>query len=218
LLGITLKYVAWVKDGKLLYKDDDDGWGSYVGEVDQRGKRNGYGKMMFDNDSYYEGGFVNNKYEGDKCIYHWSNGNESYTGGFKDGVLHGVGIFHFKADGCVAYVTSEMGLIVDSVNWSAHGKKTYGATLDHEGMLVLAEIRHSGRRADEQVIQNMFTEISLYKAKKLAKKVYKLPVPEHISLTSEEKAMDFGKAVAEHTATHLVVNGILEGVKWFLGA
>ena len=78
MLGITLKYVAWVKDGKLLYKDDDDGWGSYVGEVDQRGKRNGYGKMMFDNDSYYEGGFVNNKYEGDKCIYHWSNGNESY--------------------------------------------------------------------------------------------------------------------------------------------
>jgi hypothetical protein len=43
-----IKYVAWVKDGKLLYKDDDDGWGAYVGEVDQRSReRIGIGKMRY---------------------------------------------------------------------------------------------------------------------------------------------------------------------------
>lgn len=137
--------VTWVKDGKLVYKDDDDGWGSYVGEVDQRSReRNGYGKMTFDNGSYYEGGFVNNKYEGDKCVYRWPNGDE-YEGGFEDGVPHGVGILRSKADGFVEYRISIMGVLLNRVRWSADGKKAYLATMSGDGKIALSEMRRSGR-------------------------------------------------------------------------
>jgi hypothetical protein len=171
------------QDGKLVYEDDDHGWGAYDGEVDRKSReRIGNGKMTYDNGSYYEGGFVNNKREGDKCFFRWPNGSE-YEGGIKDGRYHGVGIIRSRTGCFVECCTSEMGLIVDCVQWSADGKKAYRATLDHEGTLVLDEMR-CGRRADWQFIRfqnsqlhDKFTEISLGEAKKLAKKVYKLPVP-----------------------------------------
>ena len=219
-----IRNVTWVKDGKLVYKDDDDGWGSYVGEVDQRSReRNGYGKMTFDNGSYYEGGFVNNKYEGDKCVYRWPNGDE-YEGGFKDGMFHGVGIYCNKADGFVEYRKSEMALIVDRLQWSDDGKKAYQASWVDPRIL---EMRRSGRHAatgNGKQFQNpvissdeSWTKISLDKAKELAKKVYQLSVPEHVSSTSEEKALGFGKAVAEHAVAHVVVKGIFEVGAWVLG-
>ena len=184
LRGITFQECSLGQDGKLVYEDDDHGWGAYDGEVDRKSReRIGYGKMTYDDGVYYEGGFVNNKREGDKCVFRWPNGHE-YEGGVKDGMYHGVGIIRSRTGGFVECCTSEMGLMLDCVQWSANGKKAYQATLDHEGMLVLAEMRRSGRRADWQFIRfqnsqlhDKFTEISLGKAKKLTKKVYKLPVP-----------------------------------------
>lgn len=46
--------------------------GSYTGDLDANGKRHGKGKMVYDSGNTYEGGFVNNKFEGDAGIYTWN--------------------------------------------------------------------------------------------------------------------------------------------------
>jgi hypothetical protein len=124
-----------------------------------------------------------------RVAYRWPNGDE-YEGGFKDGMFHGVGIYRSKAHGFVEYRMSEMALIVDRLQWSVDGKKAYQATWDDPRLL--AEMRRSGWRTNDKLLIALhfkWTEISLGKAKELAEKVYKLPVPKHVS-------SDFGKAVA----------------------
>jgi len=57
-------------DGKPLFKDYGD-WGSYEGDVDENGKRQGHGKMKYNSGNRYSGGFKDNKFHGDKGVYHW---------------------------------------------------------------------------------------------------------------------------------------------------
>ena len=87
-------------DGKPMFKDYGD-WGTYDGYVDEHGKRVGEGKMTYESGNYYEGGFFNNKFHGDRGIYHWEDGDE-YLGGWKDGERHGVGSFK-NADGSIEF-------------------------------------------------------------------------------------------------------------------
>ena len=56
-------------DGKMLFRDNGE-WGSFDGEVDAAGNRQGSGKMTYKVGNYYEGGFVDDKFQGDKGVYH----------------------------------------------------------------------------------------------------------------------------------------------------
>ena len=57
----------------------------------------------------------------------------------------------------------ERDLVEDRLQWNANGKKAFKATWNEESM------------------ECIWTKISLREAKELAKEVYKLPVPEHVS-------------------------------------
>jgi len=139
-------------DGKARFKDNSE-WGSYIGDFDAAEKRHGQGKMVYESGHFYEGGFVDDKYHGDKGIYRWSDGHE-YEGSWKDGERHGIGIFHV-ADGNVNYSLYEKGSCKGvGVAWSAD-RKTAHKVLD-------------GEKKDE---------ISLNMAEKLARDKFDLPVP-----------------------------------------
>ena len=151
-------------DGTLFCKDYGE-WGSYIGDVDESGKRQGKGKMTYDSGNYYEGGFLDDKFHGDEGIYHWFDGDE-YSGGWKDGERHGIGSFT-KSDGTVEYSMYDNGNAVgDGVTWTADRKSAY-KMLD-------------GERKNE---------ISLGMAEKLAKEKFKLPVPEPCTSTPLQESV-----------------------------
>ncbi|KAL7523765.1 hypothetical protein ACHAXR_001046, partial [Thalassiosira sp. AJA248-18] len=153
LLGKLFSSRRVGSDGTLLFKDNGE-WGSYNGEVDASGNRQGKGKMTYDTGNYYEGGFVDDKFHGDQGVYHWSDGDE-YEGSWKDGERNGKGSFK-KADGTVEYSMYEKGTSVgDGVTWSAD-RQTAHKVLNGEKK----------------------GEISLPMAEKLAKDMFDLPVPE----------------------------------------
>ena len=106
LLGRLFSSRKVGSDGKIQFKDYGD-WGTYDGELNESGDRHGQGKMTYDSGNYYEGGFVNNKFHGEKGIYHWQDGDE-YSGSWKDGERHGVGLFK-NANGSVEYSMYEAG-------------------------------------------------------------------------------------------------------------
>jgi len=140
-------------DGTLLFKDYGE-WGSYEGDVDDTGNRQGKGKVTYESGNYYEGGFVDDKYQGKHGIYRWFDGDE-YEGPWKDGERVGLGIFR-HADGTVEYSMYEKGSHVgDGVSWSAD-RKTAHKMVDGEKK----------------------TKISLGMAEKLAKEKFDLAVPE----------------------------------------
>jgi len=119
-------------DGKMLFKEYGE-WGSYDGTVDAAGKRQGEGKMTYKSGNRYEGGFVDDKFECAKGIYHWADGDE-YEGSWKDGERHGSGRFK-HADGTVEYLEYEKGQGKgDGVKLSAN-RKTAHAMLDGEAKL-----------------------------------------------------------------------------------
>jgi hypothetical protein len=139
-------------DGKPLFYDYGL-WGSFSGEIDASGERVGYGKMTYSNGSYYIGFFVDDKFHGDKGIYHWSDDDE-YEGGWKDGERHGVGVFR-SADGTVEYSRFDMGTVKgEGVGWTADRKT-----------------------AHKYVDAKKKDEISLRMAKKLATDLFDLPEP-----------------------------------------
>ena len=71
---------------------------------------------------------MDDKFHGDKGVYHWFDGDE-YEGGWKDGERHGVGIFR-SADGTVEYSIYDMGSTIgEGVVWSAD-RKAANKTLD----------------------------------------------------------------------------------------
>ena len=142
-------------DGTLYFKDYGD-WGSYEGDVDSFGKRQGRGKMTYDSTNYYEGGFVDDKFEGDNGKYHWSDGDE-YVGQWKDGERHGKGSFN-TADGSVEYHMYEKGRHAgEGVRWTPDRKTAHNAV--------------KGAQKDE---------ISLGVAEKIAQDKFDLPVPEPV--------------------------------------
>ena len=61
------------------------------------GKKNGKGKITWRDNSYYEGDFVNNYYEG-YGVYIMVNKRKGYLGQWKEGKMHGYGVF-FWGDG-----------------------------------------------------------------------------------------------------------------------
>ena len=93
-------------DGTLFFKDYGD-WGTYEGDVDANGNRQGLGKMTYDSGNYYEGGFLDDKFHGDQGTYHWSDGDE-FIGEWNDGERHGKGAFR-NADGSVEFSAYENG-------------------------------------------------------------------------------------------------------------
>ena len=111
-------------DGKLMFKDHGE-WGTYIGDVDESGNRQGNGKMTYVGGGYYEGGFVDDKFHGDKGVYHWADGSE-HEGSWKDGERHGVGIFRSADDGIVEISMYEMGSPKgEGVVWSADRKTAH---------------------------------------------------------------------------------------------
>ncbi|KAL7523160.1 hypothetical protein ACHAXR_000047, partial [Thalassiosira sp. AJA248-18] len=124
------------------------------GDLDANGDRQGKGKMTYNSGTYYEGGFVDDKFHGDSGVYHWSDGDE-YEGSWEDGERNGKGSFK-KADGTVEYSMYEKGSSVgEGVGWSAD--------------------RHT---AHKLVGADKKGEISLPMAEKLARSMFDLPVPE----------------------------------------
>ena len=140
-------------DGKLLFKDYGE-WGSYDGDVDSEGNREGKGKMTYESGNSYEGGFVNNKFHGDNGVYKWFDGDK-YVGSWKDGERHGIGSFT-KADGSVDYSMYEEGSTAgEGVSWSGDRKT-----------------------AHKLVDGDKKNEISVGMAKKLSREKFNLPIPE----------------------------------------
>jgi len=140
-------------EGKMLFKDHRD-WGSYEGELDADGKRQGKGKMIYDSGNSYEGGFVDDAHQGDKGVYRWVDGDE-YKGSWKGGERHGIGSF-CSADGTVEYCTFVEGVIEgDGLFWSAD-RKTVHKTVN-------------GKKIIELLIEE---------AESIAKETFDLPIPE----------------------------------------
>lgn len=107
-------------DGKMLFKDHGE-WGSFEGNVDDTGNRQGKGKMTYKSGNYYEGEFVDNRFHGDKGTYRWVDGDE-YNGSWKDGERHGKGRFK-SVDGTVEYLEYDNGEAKgEGVKLSADGK------------------------------------------------------------------------------------------------
>ena len=127
-------------DGNILYKDYGE-WGSYDGDVDSSGNRQGKGKMKYDSGNYYIGGFKDDKFHGDEGRYHWFDGDE-YSGGWKDGERHGIGQF-FSATGAVEYSMYDNGNAVgEGVTWTANrttAHKMIDGKKDIEMSLAVAE-------------------------------------------------------------------------------
>ena len=149
-------------DGKPMYKDHGD-WGSYEGDVDENGKRQGIGKMTYESGTYYEGGFVDDKFDCDKGIYRWSDSAE-YEGAWKNGERQGVGVFR-SSDGSVDYSMYKGGSYEGpGVAWTADRKAAYKLI--------------DGVRKDP---------ISLAMAEKLAQEFH-LPVPEPSAVVPSQSA------------------------------
>ena len=127
-------------DGNILYKDYGE-WGSYDGDVDSSGNRQGKGKMKYDSGNYYIGGFKDDKFHGDEGIYHWFDGDK-YSGGWRDGERHGIGQF-FSATGAVEYSMYDNGNAVgEGVTWTANrttAHKMIDGKKDIEMSLAVAE-------------------------------------------------------------------------------
>ena len=68
----------------------------YFGQF-KNGKKNGKGKINWSDNSYYEGEFVNNYYEG-YGVYILMSKRKGYIGEWKEGKMNGFGVF-FWADG-----------------------------------------------------------------------------------------------------------------------
>ncbi len=183
LLGKLFSRQKIDSDGKPMFKDHGS-WGSYEGDVDYGGNRQGKGKMTYVNGCYYEGGFVDDKFQGDKGVYHWFDGDE-YEGGWKDGERHGVGIFR-SADGTVEYSMYEMGVPEgEGVVWSADRKSAFKTVGLKKG-----------------------SEISITMAEKLAKDMFGLPAPARSALKGELRFEDHGDV---GTYQGDLVNGIRQG-------
>jgi hypothetical protein len=67
----------------------------YEGEF-KKGKRNGKGKLIFDDENIYEGSFNNDNFDGDGC-FKWKDGRE-YKGQWKDNNMNGKGIFKWDTN------------------------------------------------------------------------------------------------------------------------
>ena len=155
-------------DGKLMFKDHGE-WGTYIGDVDESGNRQGEGKMTYVGGGYYEGGLVDDKFHGDKGVYHWADGSE-YEGSWKDGERHGVGIFRSADDGIVEISMYDAGEAKgEGVVWSADRKTAY-KTMD-------------------SIIGKKRTEMLVEEAAKFTMDKFGLSVPEP-STTVSTKATD----------------------------
>eukprot|EP00581_Thalassiosira_minuscula_P001860 CAMPEP_0183746698 /NCGR_PEP_ID=MMETSP0737-20130205/66892_1 /TAXON_ID=385413 /ORGANISM="Thalassiosira miniscula, Strain CCMP1093" /LENGTH=485 /DNA_ID=CAMNT_0025982401 /DNA_START=130 /DNA_END=1584 /DNA_ORIENTATION=- len=139
-------------DGTLYFKDYGE-WGSYEGDVDADGNRQGPGKMTYDSGGYFDGGFADDKFQG-TGVYRWADGDE-YEGEWKEGERCGKGSFT-SADGTVEYSVYDKGSTVG------------------EGVSFSPDRRTAHKVVDGKK-QN---EISLSMAEKLAKDMFDLPVPE----------------------------------------
>jgi len=140
------------KDGKPMYKDYGD-WGSYEGVVDENGKRQGEGEMNYTSGNYYKGGFMDDKFHGDKGVYHWQDGDK-YDGSWKNGERNGIGMFT-KADGSTEYAIYEEGAATDGI-WFSADRKTAYSVVDGEKKI----------------------ELLLEEAETLSKEKFNLPIPE----------------------------------------
>ena len=150
-------------NGKPMFKDHGD-WGSYEGDLDGSGNRQGKGKMTYESGAYYEGGFVNDKFHCESGIYHWSDGEE-YVGEWKEGERNGIGIFRF-ADGTEVYSKYDNGLAKGNGIWWSADRKTAFTLLDGEKKV----------------------ELLIEEAKDLAKDKFHLPFPEIRVIASENVA------------------------------
>merc|ERR1712238_550853 len=119
-------------DGKMHFKDHGD-WGPFDGTVDDAGNRQGTGKMTYKSGNCYEGGFVDDKFQGDKGVSRWVGG-DAYVGPWKDGERNGKACFK-TADGTKEYSLYENGQAKgDGVSLSGDGKTAH-TLLDGEKKL-----------------------------------------------------------------------------------
>lgn len=125
-LGLLERYFSSRKvgpGGVLLFKDHGE-WGTFEGDIDALGNRQGTGKMTYESGAYYDGGFLDGKFHGGDGIYKWADGDE-YSGAWAEGERHGVGLFK-KADGSVEISEYDKGQPKgDGVAWSPDRTKAY---------------------------------------------------------------------------------------------
>ena len=121
-------------EGNLRFKDYGS-WGTYVGDIDNDGKREGKGKITYDQAGFFEGEFKDNKFEG-KGVYNWGDGEE-YSGDWKNGERDGKGSFTSK-DGSVEYSTFKDGSPVgEGIKWNADRTKAWKLKDGKQGLEML---------------------------------------------------------------------------------
>lgn len=161
-------------NGKLMFKDNGD-WGTYEGDLDENGKRQGQGKMTYGSGLYYEGGFVNDAFHGDKGVYHWPDG-EQYEGAWSEGERHGIGTFR-ASDGTEVYSKYDKGVAKgDGIWWSADRKSAF-TLVDGEKKV----------------------ELLVEEAEALAKEMFNLPIPEIYTPNPETVATSNTSKAADTT-------------------
>lgn len=82
------------KEGHAIVKFK--GVGLYEGRWDPEEKRQGYGKMLYDNGSMYDGWWVANARQGYGYQW-WAESNEAHHGFFQNDVPHGQGTRHYPS-------------------------------------------------------------------------------------------------------------------------
>lgn len=106
-----------------LHKEHGD-FGSYDRTVDERGNRQGWGKMTYISGACYLGGFVDDKFHDDDSVYRWADGDE-YMGSWRNGERHGIGTFRSR-DGSVIYSEYDMGVARgEGLLWTADRKAVH---------------------------------------------------------------------------------------------
>ncbi len=88
--------ITQIKKNFNVMDDELNKNGQYEGEM-LNGKRQGYGKAVYDNGSVYEGYWENNQRHGKgKLIFGQSSKDEFFEGTFVDDVIEGYGIYQLK--------------------------------------------------------------------------------------------------------------------------
>merc|ERR1712161_34573 len=105
----------------------------FIGTLFSNKKVGPAGKMHYKSGNCYEGGFVDDKFQGDKGVYRWVGG-DAYVGPWKDGERNGKACFK-TADGTKEYSLYENGQAKgDGVSLSGDGKTAH-TLLDGEKKL-----------------------------------------------------------------------------------
>ncbi len=103
LFNSFIDLVKRISNSNILYKGDfinnlKEGNGIEITNTSKfestfiKDKQNGFDKINFNNDDFYEGNVLNNKFDG-KGHFFWKKNNKEYIGNYTNGVFNREGLY-----------------------------------------------------------------------------------------------------------------------------